>query len=238
MLKNFTFHSASLFPQSALGQLGWLRGSVGAALAIALSAIVTQSVLAPNASELPWLVAPLGASAVLVFAVPASPLAQPWSLVGGNLISSVIGLAIGMSSGDPVIAPGLAVGLAIAVMTLARCLHPPGGACALLCAIGATGSDAWGWFYLVPILVNVMTLCALAAVYNNLTGHRWPHTAVPAAHPSPPTPLAHTREDIEAVLAGWENVLDVDVDDLDAFFVALAKHREDRENSARPLSGQ
>ena len=119
---------------------GWLRGAIGATIAIALAGVLTRLV-APAA--LPWLIAPLGASAVLVFAVPASPLAQPWSVAGGNLLSAATGLVLGHLVGVPWLAASLAVGVAIAVMTLTRSLHPPGGACALLCALGA-GASGWG----------------------------------------------------------------------------------------------
>jgi CBS domain-containing membrane protein len=124
------------------GPLGWLHGSLDAGLAIAVAGLATAALLGGDGSSLPWLVAPLGASAVLVFAVPASPLTQPRSLVIGNMLSAAIGLTLGMLLGDPLIAASLAVGLAIAAISLARCLHPPGGACALLCALGAAGRVA------------------------------------------------------------------------------------------------
>ncbi len=221
MFDAFSRHAARLVPQGAFGPLGWLRGSLGAALAIAVAGSVTALLLDPVPAGLPWLVAPLGASAVLVFAVPASPLAQPWSVIGGNLLSASIGLSLGMRLGEPVAAASLAVGLAIAVMTFARCLHPPGGACALLCALGAAGPEDWGLFHLVPIAANVIALAVTGWAYNNLTGHRWPHIVAPAA-PAPDQP-SHTREDIAATLAGWDELLDVDIDDLDAFYRAVAE---------------
>lgn len=225
-------HSASLLPQGVFGQLGWLRGSLGAALAIAVAGFTTAMVMRGQPADLPWLVAPLGASAVLVFAVPASPLAQPWSVIGGNLVSASIGLALGTAIGEPVVAAGLAVGIAIAVMTFARCLHPPGGACALLCALGASGPDGWTFVYLLPIAANVFALTLAGWVYNNLTGHRWPHVVVPAPSPDPvDDQFLHTREDIEAVLAGWDEVLDVDVDDLDAFYRAVHERVAERRES-------
>ncbi len=226
----FSRHAARLMPQGAFGQLGWLRGSFGAALAIAAAGIVTALLLDTAPASLPWLVAPLGASAVLVFAVPASPLAQPWSVIGGNLLSATIGLALGMTLGEPAAAASLAVGLAIAAMTFARCLHPPGGACALLCALGAAGPEGWSFFHLAPIAANVLTLTVTGWAYNNLTGHRWPHIVVPAP-PAPDRP-SHTREDIAATLADWDELLDIDIDDLDAFYRAVAERVAERQRSA------
>ncbi|MCW1382059.1 HPP family protein [Novosphingobium sp. KCTC 2891] len=198
------------------GRLGWARGAVGALIGIALAGLVTQLCAKSGA---PWLVAPLGASAVLVFAVPASPLAQPWSVLGGNMLSAAIGLAFGHAIGAPWLAASLAVGTAIAVMTLTRCLHPPGGACALLCALGANASGLSAGFLLVPLLPNLVLLIFAGWVYNGLTGHPWPHRA----HPAPTLPAgtwAGTYEsaDLDAVLEEWDEVLDVEREDLDALF--------------------
>ncbi|WP_206069752.1 HPP family protein [Novosphingobium olei] len=199
-----------------IGRLGWLRGALGALIGIALAGVVTKLLAEGSA---PWLVAPIGASAVLVFAVPASPLAQPWSVLGGNMISAAIGLALGHAIGAPWLAASLAVGLAIAVMTLARCLHPPGGACALLCALGVKTS---GWTFavlLMPFLPNVVLLILAGWAYNTLTGHPWPHRPHPAPA-LPPGTWAGTYEpaDLDAVLESWDEVLDVDREDLDALF--------------------
>lgn len=202
------------------GRLGWARNALGALLGIALAGLVTQAVAqATGHSASPWLVAPLGASAVLVFAVPASPLAQPWSVFGGNMLSAAIGLLFGHLLGVPWLAAALAVGVAIAAMTLARCLHPPGGACALLCALGAQTSH-WGWdFLLLPLALNLALLVLAGSLWNNLTDHPWPHR--PHAAPAMPQGTwagTYTAADLDAVLADWDEVLDVDRDDLDALF--------------------
>jgi CBS domain-containing membrane protein len=184
-----------------------------------MAALVTQACVHAGT---PWLVAPIGASAVLVFAVPASPLAQPWSVLGGNLISAAIGLAFGQAIGAPWLAASLAVGTAIAAMTLARCLHPPGGACALLCALGVKASG-WGFdILLLPFLPNVIVLIFAGWAYNGLTGHPWPHRA----HPAPVLPQGtwagtYADADLDAVLDEWDEVLDVEREDLDALFRAV-----------------
>lgn len=231
LLKALFRHTASLMPQGVLGQLGWLRGALGAAVAIAVAGLATAMLMQNQAADLPWLIAPLGASAVLVFAVPASPLAQPWAVIGGNFISAVIGLALGAAIGEPIIAASLAVGLAIAMMTFARCLHPPGGACALLCALGAAGTDGWTIVYLIPIMANILTLALVGWAYNNVTGHRWPHVIVPAVPTLSAGNVLHTRDDIEATLADWDELLDVDVDDLDAFYRAVNARVSERYNA-------
>ena len=224
MFKTLISRSASLLPQAAGGHLGWLRGAVGGALAIAMAGVLTMLAPGPEGGGFPLLVAPMGASAVLVFVVPASPLAQPWSVIGGHLLSAGIGRAVGHALGAPVLAGAIAVGTAIVAMSLARCLHPPGGACALLCALGAAGPEAWGWAYLWPIALNVAAMAGTGWLYNNLTGHPWPHRAALPSGPPPAPALDYTHADIEAVLAEWNEVLDVDVNDLDAFYRALQRH--------------
>lgn len=197
-----------------------MRGALGAGVGIALAGAVTMPLVGGREAILPFLVAPLGASAVLVFCFPASPLAQPWTVIGGDLLSAVVGLAAGHLLGDPWLAGSVGVGLAIAAMSLARCLHPPGGACALLCALGATGKMPWDATCMVPITANVLLLCAFGWVFNHLTGHPWPHRPPRVSALSHP---AYSREDIVAVLSEWNEVLDVDVDDLDAFVQALLR---------------
>lgn len=229
VLKYLIFRPASLLPQAASGHLGWLRGAIGAGLGICVSGLLTLVLMGGGGNGLPFLFAPLGASAVLIFAVPASPLAQPWSVIGGDLISATIGLAIGHWLGAPVLSAGLAVGIAIAVMSVARCLHPPGGACALLCALGASGAEAWGIDYLVPIAINVFALASTGWLYNNLTGHPWPHRVKVPQSPAS-TAADWTQEDLEAVLAEWNEVVDVDVNELEAIYQSLQRRAKARKN--------
>jgi CBS domain-containing membrane protein len=94
------------------------------------------------------IVAPIGASAVLVFAVPASP------LVGGNAVSALVGLAVGQALGDPFLAAGIATALAIGAMSLARCLHPPGGAIALGSAIAGYQGGVGAFEHATPIVLT------------------------------------------------------------------------------------
>lgn len=228
MVTHFIRRTARLGRQAATGHLGWLRGALGSAIGISLAGLVTMALLGSHAQSLPWLVAPLGASAVLVFAVPASPLAQPWPVIGGDLISAAIGLAAGHLLHVPWLAAAVAVGSAIAVMSLARCLHPPGGACALLCALGATGAQQWSWPVMLPFAANVLILVAVGYAYNSLTGHPWPHRATTVPAPIANRP-GYAVADLEAVLADWNEVLDVDIADLDALFRAVERQADRRE---------
>ncbi|HEY5757659.1 MAG TPA: HPP family protein, partial [Steroidobacter sp.] len=125
------------------------RAIVGALLGIVITAILCR--LCASSPTAIWLVAPLGASAVLVFAVPASPLAQPWSVVGGNTISALVGVLCVQLIDDPALAAGVAVAVAIVAMFALRCLHPPGGAAALLAVLTHASSFD---FVLFPVLTN------------------------------------------------------------------------------------
>lgn len=225
-MRRLIAHTAALLPQAALGHLGWLRGAIGATLAIAGTAIATATVLGGYTPALPMIVAPMGASAVLIFNLPASPLGQPWPVIGGNLVSAAAGLLAGMAVGAPWLAGGLAVGLAIGGMALARCLHPPGGGTALLFALGATGAEHWGMEHMWAVLANVVVLVACGLAYNNATGHAWPHRMVaPQPRPVPGAPPPFTHSDVTGVLDEWDEVLDIDPDDLLAFIQAVDRQR-------------
>lgn len=195
-----------------------LRASAGAGLGILLAGLITAATargwLGATAAALPWLVAPLGASAVLVFCVPASPLAQPWSVVGGNTVSALAGIATLHLLHGPVWALGaVAVGSAIALMFLLRCLHPPGGASALLMVL--TGTTAWG-FAALPVAFNSLLLVLVGTAYNRLSGRRYPHAQVslPVAAGVSAAPQRFGEAELDAVLSRYNQVLDVPRDDL------------------------
>src|SRR5688572_3345299 len=114
-----------------------VRVCIGALIGIGVAALLTH-LLVPAGSPTPWLIAPMGASAVLVFGVPASPMAQPWSVVGGNTISALMGVLASMWIPEPHVAAAVAVSAAIGAMFLFGCLHPPGGASALLMVLTHT----------------------------------------------------------------------------------------------------
>jgi CBS domain-containing membrane protein len=199
-----------------------VRIGIGAFAGIAVAGLLS-SLMAPG-SLLPFLIPPLGASTVLAFGVPASPLAQPWSVIGGNMVSAVVGVTVAMLVPDPVIAAALAVSLAIIAMIFAKCLHPPGGAVALTAVLGPPAIHAAGYgFVLYPTGLNSLLLVLAALAWNNLTGHRYPHVPpvvkAPDHHTRDPLPSRRTGvlpSDLQAALAQYEEILDVDPEDLEA----------------------
>jgi CBS-domain-containing membrane protein len=112
-------------------------------------------------------VASMGASAVLLFAVPHGPLSQPWSLAGGHLVSAVVGVTCALFVPGELLAGALAVGLAIGAMHYLNCIHPPGGATALTAVIGGDAVHALGYqFVLTPVLINVLVILTVAILVN------------------------------------------------------------------------
>lgn len=203
-----------------------LRAGFGALLGIAFTGGLMLWVLG-SATYIPWLVAPMGASAVLLFGVPASPLAQPWSIIGGNLIAALVGVTCARFIPSPVIAAAAAVGISIALMFTFRCVHPPSGAVALTAVLGGPAVHALGYgFVLEPIVIQTATLLGSAIVYHAVTGHRYPHVAAKAAPQSAAKPLDParatqdpnlipvTREDAARALARRGELFDISPDDL------------------------
>jgi len=206
-----SFARALLPGQSRVDARERLRAVAGAALGLLFAALVCQWLLGP-AHGGSWLIAPLGASAVLVFALPASPLAQPWAVVGGNTISALAGIACAHWLPDAPWAAALAPALAIGAMFTLRCLHPPGGAVALLAVLTHTGQFP---FAFIPVFTDSLLLVLAGVVYNSLTGRRYPHLQL--APPRPPGPDAGASSaDIDAVLARYNQVLDISRDDLES----------------------
>ncbi|KAJ1737851.1 hypothetical protein LPJ72_000085 [Coemansia sp. Benny D160-2] len=158
--------------------------------------------------ELPFAIAPIGASAVLVFGVPSSPLAQPRNVVVGHMVAALTGTFVHEifrhTHESLWWLPGaLSVGISIGVMGLANCYHPPAGATAFIAGF-ATPDFArvnW-WFPLYPVLPQVLILVALGILFNNLARVYpvyWFTTASPARQPaqSPATPAASVAEEEE-----------------------------------------
>ena len=170
----------------------------------------------------PWFIAPMGASAVLLFAVPASPLAQPWSIVGGNLVSAGVGVLCAHTLGHGGLGAGAAGALAIGAMFALRCLHPPGGAVALTAVVGGPAIAELGYGYaLWPVATNSVLLLTLALLFNNLMRRRYPHQPAPRLHPHrtadplPSARLGFSKDDLDAALASQGELLDISPDDLE-----------------------
>ena len=150
-----------------------LRAGLGALLGISLCALLVSFGARIGISSL-YLIAPLGATAVLVFCVPNSPLAQPWSAIVGNVTAALVAFLVLQIAPFP-LSVGVAVGAAITAMMFVRALHPPGGAVALLTALDpAPALEAGPLFALVPVGLTTALLVLSAIAYNRVTGRVYP----------------------------------------------------------------
>lgn len=197
-----------------------IGGAVGGALGIALTAWASALLGQDRASAL-LLAAPIGASAVLVFAVPSSPLAQPWRVIGGNVISAAVGVVVARWLGHGALAAGVAVGMAILAMSVTHSLHPPGGGTVLLPVL-APAILAQGYGYaLLPIGLNAVLLAGCGLLVHRFTGHSYPHR-VRSVPPAPAPGLL--PEDIDAALAEAGEAFDVSREDLLALLARAEWH--------------
>ena len=192
-----------------------------------------------SSEQVPLLIAPMGASTVLVFGVPASPLAQPWSVVGGNFIAALVGVTAARAVPDLTLAAALAVAATIALTSIFRCLHPPAGAVALTAVIGGSVVTSAGYrFALIPVLLNSLLLVGIGLIFNALSRRSYPHVAAlpvsthGTADAPPEFRVGFTEPDIAAALERLGTPLDVEQADL----VALFRHVE--EAAHRRLRGE
>lgn len=207
-----------------------LRASIGAQLAIFITGLMTYLLAGPEATY--WLMAPVGASAILLFAVPSSPLAQPWSVLGGNLTAAFIGVTCAFWIDDVNLAGSIAVGLSVAVMFCLRCLHPPSGAVALTAVLGGPAIADMGYgFVLFPVGINSLILLSIALIYNNATHRSYPHHAKlknadsQRTKDTPPDErFGFTLEDLTEVLKDHNQIIDVSREDLQTIFLQTELH--------------
>ncbi|OTA20319.1 membrane protein [Xenorhabdus beddingii] len=144
------------------------KGLLGGFLGILVLSYLSQT------TEYPWLMAPFGATCVILFAAPASPFSQPRNVIGGHLLTAAIGLITLYALGNSLVVMSLAVGIAIMLMQLFRAVHPPAGANPLV--VFLAGQDAVGFdFLFTPVLTGSLALIVIASWINNVgTENRWP----------------------------------------------------------------
>lgn len=185
------------------------------ALAGLAGLLLIQSVLAvlPLDPAQRQFLLPLGATSIIMFSLPHSPLGQPWSVAGGLLLSALAGLVCGHWIPWPALAVAVAVALAIWAMNNLRCLHPPGGALAAGLAMAPTAS----WASLETVTANILAALAAVLLINNLLpGRRYPQCAPPKPKPAPP-PLTRSgirHQDLQHALEQIDSFIDIREDDL------------------------
>jgi CBS domain-containing membrane protein len=198
----------------------------------ALLAILLVVGLSPLVLPAPfYVIAAVGASSVLIFAVPASPLAQPWSVFGGYVVSAAIGVIMARWVPWLPVAAALAVGGAIVAMLTLRCLHAPAGAVALFAVIGGDSIRELGFAYVLsPVAANAALLVAVGVLYNNLIpGRHYPRphpelVAKEAEVVESPTLSGLSHEELSAILDEYGHPLNISGEELDEI-LAIAERR-------------
>lgn len=201
-----------------------LIAGIGGFVSIFLLILITGTVLEiPNACVL---IASMGASAVLLFAVPHGQLSQPWPVIAGHGISALVGVACGKWMGSPPIAAACAVGISITIMHHLKCIHPPGGATALTAVIGGQAIHDLGFhFVFIPVLINATMMVGVAVLFNLAFKWRRYPLALSATHEGNPL-VSHTHEEIEAAMRELGSFVDISEDDLLSLLHILKTNKE------------
>jgi len=168
-IKYYSFYLGG--DQPAISWPERLRSVFGAFIGLAL-VLITAQYLKELTGINEWLIASLGASALLVFALPQSPMAQPWAVIAGNTLSALVGITINHTITEPLFALPLAAALSILGMFILRCLHPPAAAVALIAVLGNVLHYRYAFF---PVMIDSLLLVIVGAIYTNMTGKSYPN---------------------------------------------------------------
>ena len=175
-----------------------------------------------NAAD-PILVTSMGASAVLLFILPNSPLSQPWSLLCGQLLSAIIGVACAQLIPNTIWAGAFAVSLSILSMLIFHCLHPPGAATALVPVL--TGASLGYSFVLIPVGLNVLVMLFMAIALNHwLLGNSYPSLVQTTTDKDSAQPLGISNNDLKQALKNMDTFMDVSLEDLSKLLTAAEKN--------------
>lgn len=185
-------------PQGPTPLQAALRTAAGCGLAVLLTgALIAASGLPANTGLM--LIAPFGASALLVVAVPNSPLAQPWAVLVGNVLAALVGVLVARAVPWPMLAGALALAGAVLGMLLTRSLHPPAGGVALIPVLSPDLAQPLGLgFALAPVAVESLLLLVFAVAWHRLTGRVYPFRQPDEA---PRAAARFSRDDLAAILA-------------------------------------
>lgn len=175
----------------------------------------------------------MGASAVLLFAVPHGALSQPWAVLCGHLVSATIGVTCQQLFPDQTWTAALAVGLAVGAMHYLRCIHPPGGATALAAVIGGAEVHTLGYHYLLaPVLINVVAILAMALAFNALfpwrryPAHLHRHPQASANTQPAQRQFELTQEDLYAAMEQLNSYVDITAESLTELLELAKQHAE------------
>jgi CBS domain-containing membrane protein len=209
-----------------------LISAIGGLAAIFCVIAISQELLGFTGSGM--VIASMGASAVLLFAVPHGQLSQPWPVLAGHVLSAAIGVFCARNISHPALAAACAVGMAIAAMHQLKCIHPPGGATALTAVIGGSGVRDLGYaFVWHPVLLNAAVMIIIAVLFNYL--FRW--RRYPAfwheRYKRQPGDVEISHADVVSALESFDSFVDITEDDLVRLHQLLSRRVTGKEEKAR-----
>lgn len=208
----------------------WSRAALGMALGTLFAVWVCAQLFGMEVAL--HLIGPLGASAVLLFAVSSGALAQPWSIIGSYLCAGVVALLVARVLGRSLESACLAAGMTVILICWLRCLHPPAGGLAMSLVLADPASVALGWHELGAVMLGAGALLTFALAYNNATRTRYPkgalETPAPAFMPTSVENPGITAQDLQRALAEREQFFDVTPQELEDLIQASERHARRR----------
>lgn len=209
-----------------------LISGIGGMAAILCVLVITQDLLGFTGAGM--VIASMGASAVLLFAVPHGQLSQPWPVLAGHVLSAALGIFCTRNIPNPALAAACAVGAAIAAMHQLKCIHPPGGATALTAVVGGPGVHELGYsFVWHPVLINAVVLVTVAVAFNYL--FRW--RRYPAfwheRYTQQPGDVEISHEEVVSALESFDSFVDITEDDLIRLHQLLSRRVGKGDDKAR-----
>ena len=224
---NAWFHTRVLSNTLSLSSSERWKASLGALLCLAACGLLLRSL----PLDAHWLLAPVGASVVILFVQFHSPLAQPWPLLGSYLIATATGLACSHWVTQPILAAALAVALTIWLMAWLNCVHPPGGALALLLVLNGPYSSTEKVAVSELIAINAGVLLLAALFINRMVlRRRHPHSSTQPgpSHNTQDRPpierLGLTHTDLESAVKTLNTFVDVQEDELVEIYNLAVDH--------------
>jgi CBS domain-containing membrane protein len=206
-----------------------LINAIAATLAIFALGLILE--ILPHKNFVLPLMASMGASAFLLFIVPHSPMAQPWPLLGGHLVSAIVAVAVIHLTDNAIVAGACIVGGSLLAMQLLNCLHPPGAATALAAMAGAQLYNLEVQFIVYAVVGNAAVMLLMAYVINNLfLRKRYPLPKSPHSHyeqnrktPSQVMPNLNV-DDIQWALGQMDGIVDASEEDLIGIYELALEH--------------
>lgn len=197
---------------------GKILAVISSFFAILIMALVTEQL--SIGTTYPMIVASMGASAVILFIIPNSPLAQPWPFLGGHLVSAAIGVACAQWMTDIAMASACALSGSIFAMLLLRCLHPPGAATGLVPILSDNALDYD--FALMPVGLNVLVMLVMAIFINRWVLHHDYPTVSGIKNAARQTGISD--QDLKQALDNMDIFMDISAGDLRKLFTAAEAH--------------